>query len=78
MALVRDGDMIEIDIPRRGIRVDVSDRELNERLSHWKAPEPKHDKGVLAWYSRNVGSSDRGAVLEPGRAPGDGGGSSTG
>jgi dihydroxy-acid dehydratase len=72
LALVRDGDMIEIDIPGRGIGVDVSDRELNERLAHWKAPAPKHDKGVLAWYSRNVGSSDRGAVLEPGRAPGVG------
>jgi dihydroxy-acid dehydratase len=72
LAAVRDGDMIEIDIPARGIRLDVDDRELNQRLARWKPPEPKHDKGILSWYAENVSSSDRGAVLEPRQAAGRG------
>jgi len=67
LAVIRDGDMIEIDIPERGIRVDLGDQELNQRLARWKAPEPKHDKGILSWYARNVASSDEGAVLRPRR-----------
>jgi dihydroxy-acid dehydratase len=65
LAVLEDGDMIEIDIPNRGLSVDLPDRELKQRLARWKAPEPKHDKGILSWYAQNVTSSDRGAVLEP-------------
>jgi len=32
-------------------------------LSEWTRPEPKYKKGILSWYSRNVTSSDRGAIL---------------
>ena len=67
LAVLRDGDMIEIDIPERSISVDLGDQELNQRLAQWKAPEPKHDKGILSWYARNVASSDKGAVLGPRR-----------
>jgi dihydroxy-acid dehydratase len=38
---IRDGDMIEIDIPRRSLNVKLSDREIQERLHHMKAPERK-------------------------------------
>jgi dihydroxy-acid dehydratase len=69
LAVVRDGDTIEIDIPGRIIRVDLSERELQQRLGQWKAPEPEHDKGILSWYARNVAPSDEGAVLGPRRAP---------
>ena len=75
LAVVQDGDMIEIDIPKRGISLDLDDRELNRRLAQWKPPEPKHERGILSWYAENVTSSDRGAVLEP-RQSADQGGSS--
>jgi len=65
IAVVQDGDMIEIDIHKRSIRLDVSEEELHKRLLEWKAPEPKHRKGVLSWYAGNVTSSDKGAVLKP-------------
>lgn len=68
LAVVQDGDIIEIDIPGRGLRLDVDERELDGRLARWKPPQPKYDKGILAWYAENVASSDRGAVLEPRRA----------
>ena len=63
LAVVQDGDMIEIDIPNRCIRLDIPDDELQKRLAAWKPPQPKHRKGVLSWYSRNVSSGDKGAIL---------------
>jgi dihydroxy-acid dehydratase len=63
LAVVEDGDMIEIDIPNRSIRLDISDEELQKRLAAWQPPKPKYRKGILSWYSRNVTSGDKGAVL---------------
>jgi dihydroxy-acid dehydratase len=67
LAVVQDGDTIEIDIHERSIRLDIPDDELEKRLAAWKPPEPKYDKGILSWYSRNVTSGDKGAVLRPRR-----------
>jgi dihydroxy-acid dehydratase len=55
--------MIEIDIPNRIIRLDIPDDELQKRLAAWKPPHPKYTKGILSWYSRNVSSGDKGAIL---------------
>lgn len=63
LAVVQDGDTIEIDIYGRSIRLDIPDDELDKRLAAWQAPEPKYNKGILAWYARNVTSGDKGAVL---------------
>jgi len=65
LAVVQEGDVIEIDIDRRSIRLDISDEELEQRLSQWQPPEPKYRTGILSWYSRNVTSGDKGAVLRP-------------
>jgi len=62
LAVVQDGDMIEIDISNRSLRVNIPDSELQKRLSAWQPPEPKYKKGILAWYSGNVTSGDKGAV----------------
>ena len=67
LAVVQDGDMIEIDIPNRSIRLDIPDNELQKRLAAWTPPQPKYRKGILSWYSRNVTSGDKGAVLSPKR-----------
>ena len=66
LAVVQDGDMIEVDIHERRIRLDIPDDELEKRLSAWQPPEPRFKKGILSWYARNVSSSDKGAVLRPG------------
>jgi dihydroxy-acid dehydratase len=63
LAVVQDGDVIEVDIPNRSILLDIPDDELQKRLAAWKPPQPKHRKGVLSWYSRNVSSGDKGAIL---------------
>jgi dihydroxy-acid dehydratase len=63
LAVVRDGDIIEVDIEERRIRLEVPEEELRKRLSEWKPPAPRYRKGILSWYSRNVSSGDRGAIL---------------
>jgi dihydroxy-acid dehydratase len=63
IALVREGDMIEIDIPGRILDLKVSKEEFEKRQKAWKAPAPKVTKGYLARYQKQVGSADKGAVI---------------
>ncbi len=63
LALVRDGDSITIDIPRRNLQLHVSDEEIRKRKATWKRPEPKFKKGYLALYSRLAESADKGAII---------------
>ncbi len=65
LAIIHDGDPVEIDIKKKSLKLDVPEDELNNRMTEWRAPEPKYKKGVLSWYSQNVTSADRGAVIEP-------------
>ena len=62
IALVEDGDPIELDIPARTLRLLVRDDELAERRSRWSAPEPKIKKGWLARYAKVVTSAHTGAI----------------
>ncbi len=64
IAAVREGDLIEIDIPARKISLKVADDEIKKRLSTWKAPEPKIKTGWLARYQRMVTSASTGAILK--------------
>ena len=63
IALVEDGDEIEIDIPARVLKVNVSDEVLAERKANWKAPEQELT-GYLKRYAQHVTSGSRGAVFE--------------
>lgn len=63
IALIQDGDMIEIDIPARVLRVDVSDAELERRKATWQPPE-QHLTGYLKRYAQHVTSGAKGAVFE--------------
>ena len=63
IALLRDGDRVRIDIPRRKIDVLLSKEELNNRLSKWKKPRPKIKHGYLARYAKLVSSAGRGAIM---------------
>lgn len=64
IALIRDGDKISIDIPKRNIELKVSKAELAKRAKAWKKPEPKIKTGWLARYSRSVTSANTGAVMK--------------
>ncbi|WP_455484481.1 dihydroxy-acid dehydratase [Eubacterium sp.] len=63
IALVEDGDEIEIDIPARVLRVNVSDEVLTERKKNWTAPK-QNLTGYLKRYAQHVTSGSRGAVYE--------------
>ena len=64
IGLLRNGDIIEIDIPSNTINVKLSDGELAERKKAWKPPEPRITKGYLAKYASMATSADTGAVLK--------------
>ena len=64
IALVEEGDIISIDIPRCSITLQVDEATLAARKAKWVCPEPKIKTGYLARYARQVTSAARGAVLE--------------
>ncbi|NTU97009.1 MAG: dihydroxy-acid dehydratase, partial [Chlorobiaceae bacterium] len=64
IAALRNGDMVTIDIPLRSISMELSDREIEERLASLKDFEPKIRKGYLARYAKLVTSANTGAVLK--------------
>lgn len=64
IALVEEGDIIEIDINTNSLNVKVSQEELEERRAKWQPREPKIKTGYLARYAAMVTSGNRGAILE--------------
>ncbi len=64
IALVEEGDIVEIDIPANTINVHVSDEVLEERRKNWKPREPRITTGYLSRYAKLVSSGCTGAVLE--------------
>ena len=66
IALVRDGDIISIDIPANKINVKLSDEELAARKAEWKPRKPRITTGYLARYASLVTSGNTGAILKTG------------
>ena len=64
IALIRDGDTIDLDIPGKQLNVRLSDEELEERRRSWTPREPKVKDGYLARYARYVTSAGTGAVVK--------------
>lgn len=64
IAIIKDGDTINIDIPRRKIEVKLSKAEIEKRFKNWKPVAPKIKTGYLSRYSRLVTSADHGAILK--------------
>jgi dihydroxy-acid dehydratase len=62
IALVQEGDVIEIDVPTRRLQVELSPAELAKRRQNWKAPAPRYTRGVMAKYANTVSSASAGAV----------------
>jgi dihydroxy-acid dehydratase len=64
IGLVKEGDIIHIDIPAKKIELKVDNAELESRRREWQPPEPKITTGYLARYSKLVTSGSTGAVLK--------------
>lgn len=64
ICIVKEDDLIEINIPERKINLLVSDEEIKERMKNWNPPEVKIKEGYLARYARLVTSAAKGAVLK--------------
>ncbi|QEG40070.1 L-arabinonate dehydratase [Roseimaritima ulvae] len=73
LALVRDGDLIEIDIDARRIHWHVADEEIARRRAAWRAPEAKFSRGYGQMYSAHVQGAQQGCDFDflTGRSPGE-------
>lgn len=65
IAVIRDGDRIRVDIPKRTVNVLLSEEEITSRLRSWKPPEKKVVRGYLSRYIQTVASADQGSILVP-------------
>ena len=64
IALVEEGDMIKINIPKHSLSVDISDEEMERRRKNWQPRQPRVTTGYLARYAALVTSANKGATLE--------------
>ena len=66
LAIVQDGDTITIDGVKYSLSLDLSAKEIATRLSKWKKPKPRYQRGVLAKYAKLVSTASTGAVTDSG------------
>jgi len=64
IAILKDGDIITIDIAKRKLEVKLSKSEIEKRFKSWRSIPPKIKTGYLARYSKLVSSADKGAILK--------------
>jgi dihydroxy-acid dehydratase len=64
LALVRDGDMIELDVEGRRLHLDVSDAELTRRRGEWQPAAPPMKGGYVQLYLQHVEQANRGADFD--------------
>ena len=65
LALVQNGDWIELDVPARRLHLDVNEEELEKRRQGWKAPQlPRSERGYVHLYIQHVQQADKGADLD--------------
>jgi dihydroxy-acid dehydratase len=64
IAIIKDGDIINIDIPNKKLNVELSQQEIENRLKTWKMPDYKIKEGYLYRYAQQVTSANTGAVFK--------------
>jgi dihydroxy-acid dehydratase len=62
IAAVQEGDTIVFDVEKRELNLEISDEEMQRRLSQWREPEAHYTTGVFAKYAKLVSSASEGAV----------------
>ena len=65
IAAVHEGDMIRIDVNQRVLEMELSDADIQRRMSQWKAPKPRFATGVFGKYAALVHSASEGAITRP-------------
>ena len=64
LALVKNGDLITVDVPARRLHLEVSDAELAQRRTHWQAPKPRYERGYGWMFSRHILQADQGCDFD--------------
>ncbi|HKN56782.1 MAG TPA: L-arabinonate dehydratase [Amycolatopsis sp.] len=64
LALVRDGDLITLDVSARLLRLEVDDAELERRRAAWTPPSPRFERGYGALYSKHITQADEGCDFD--------------
>ncbi|MET0465575.1 MAG: IlvD/Edd family dehydratase [Chitinophagaceae bacterium] len=64
LALVQNGDLIELDVAQRKLHLHVSDEELHQRRQAWQQPKPAAERGYVSLYIKHVMGADKGADLD--------------
>ncbi len=64
LALVRTGDLVELDVPARTITLRVTDEELEERRAAWRQPPPRYGRGYGALYLQHITQADEGCDFD--------------
>jgi dihydroxy-acid dehydratase len=64
LALVRDGDLIELDVPARKLELKISEAEMATRRAVWKRPPPKYERGFGALYQQHITQADQGCDFD--------------
>ena len=64
LALVQNGDMIELNVKQRKLHLHVTEQELELRRKKWTAPKPAAERGYVSLYIKHVMGSDKGADLD--------------
>ena len=64
LAIVQNGDMIELDVEARRLDLDVNEVQIERRLAAWKPPAPPSERGYYKLYYDHVMQADRGADLD--------------
>ena len=66
IAAIKSGDMVNIDVKKRRLDMEVPAAEIKKRLAKWKAPKPRYTKGLLAKYMKLVSTASQGAITDAG------------
>ncbi len=64
LAVVKDGDLITIDVPNRNLKLHVSDEEIKSRMEKWQIPELKIKNSYLSLYARLAESANMGGIIK--------------
>jgi dihydroxy-acid dehydratase len=64
LALVQDGDLIELDVAGRRLNLNVGDEELARRRSNWQAPQKRYERGFGALYAQHVTQAELGCDFD--------------
>ena len=64
LALIRTGDIIELDIPARSLSVRLTDEELAARRAEWTPPAPRYERGYGQMFAQHVEQADKGCDFD--------------